>query len=212
MLVQTKGGYDCEFVEPPPAGLETKCSVCLLIYREPHMVRCCSHRFCHSCINPIKVGGKSCPLCKATTFELMHDKQLERSLKDLKVCCVHAESGCKWTGELRLLDNHLNVNPESKTLLDGCGFIKVHCIHAKNGCEWTGELQLLDKHLNVNPESETPLRGCGFIEIKCIHCGDPCQRNLFTNHQIEECQKWPTHRGMYMYVLFRLLLKMGLEA
>ena len=138
MVAQTKdleGGYTCDFVEPPPAGLQTECSVCLQILREPHIVDCCCYRFCQSCIDRIKVAGKSCPLCSATTFELMHDKQLERSLKDLKVGCIHAESGCKWTGELRQLDEHLNVNPEPETLSEGCGFIKIECIHCGHQCQ-----------------------------------------------------------------------------
>ena len=152
-----EGGYSCDFVEPPPKRLKMECPVCLQIHREPHMVSCCSNHFCKSCINRVKVDGKSCPLCKAATFEVMHDKDLERSQKNLKVCCIHAESGCRWTGELRLLDEHLNVTPKPETLLEGCDFLK----------------------------------------IKCIHCGYHCQRNLLISHQIEECQKWPTHRGMY---------------
>ena len=132
---ETTKGYTCDFAEPPPAGLQTECRVCLQILREPHLVSCCGNRFCQSCINPIKVCGKSCPLCNATTFTLVQDKQLERSLKDLEVHCIHAESGCKWTGELRRLDNHLNVNPESETQSEGCGFITIKCIHCGSPCQ-----------------------------------------------------------------------------
>ena len=112
-----RGGYDCEFVEAPPAGLQTECAICLRILREPQMISCCSHRFCRSCIEPIKVDGKSCPLCKAINFDLMRDKALERSLKDLKVHCTNATSGCKWTGELRLLSEHLHINSISKAVV-----------------------------------------------------------------------------------------------
>ena len=137
VLVQTKlkGGYACNFVEPPPVALQTECRVCLQILHEPHFVSCCGNRFCQSCINPIKVGGKSCPLCNAATFELMHDKQLERTLKDLKVHCIHADSGCKWSGELGLLSKHLNVYPESEALLEGCGFVIIKCILCGYRCQ-----------------------------------------------------------------------------
>ena len=124
-----RGGYDCKFVEEPPAGLQTECTICLQILREPHMISCCSHRFCRSCIESIKVDGKSCPLCKATDFDLMRDRGLERSLKHLNVHCTHAASGCEWTGELRLLSEHLHMNPKSEKLMEGCGFIEVKCIH-----------------------------------------------------------------------------------
>ena len=136
------GGYSCDFVERPPAVLQTECCVCLQILREPHMVSCCSHRFCKSCIDPIKAAGKCCPLCKTTAFKLMHDKELERSLKDFNVHCIHAENGCKWTGELRLLDEHLNVNPEPEMLLKGCNFIEIKCID----CGYQCQRYLLPRH------------------------------------------------------------------
>ena len=124
-----KGGYACEFVEPPPAGLETHCTICLQIFREPNIISCCGNRFCRSCINHIRENKKNCPLCNTPNFDLMHDKHLERSVNDLKVCCIHATSGCTWTGKLRQLNEHLNVNPSSEKLLEGCGNTEVKCIH-----------------------------------------------------------------------------------
>ena len=144
--VQTKdlaGGYECTLVEVPTVVLESECSVCLQILREPHMVTCCGNRMCNSCINHIKVSGEPCPLCRATDFETVHDKKLEEKLKHLQVRCTHAKSGCKWTGELRLLDKHFNVNPKREALLEGCGFTKVKCIHCGSPCQRS----LLTSHL-----------------------------------------------------------------
>ena len=65
----------------------------------------------------------------------MPDKQLDRSLKDLKVHCTHAEKGCGWTGELRKLDKHFNENPNPDALLEGCAFIKIKCTHCGFLCQ-----------------------------------------------------------------------------
>ena len=43
-----KGGYDYEFVNPPPMSLE--CSVCLLTLCDPHVISCCGYEFCQVCI------------------------------------------------------------------------------------------------------------------------------------------------------------------
>ena len=104
-----RGGYDCEFVKPPPTEFHTQCRICLQILRNPQLISCCGNHFCLSCIEPIKVQGKNCPLCNCSEYTVVHDKGLERTIKEFKVHCVHydAESGCQWTGELQQLDEHL---------------------------------------------------------------------------------------------------------
>ena len=117
-----RGGYECEFVEEPPAELQTKCAICLQILREPHKISCCSQCFCKSCIS--KLDGKCCPLCRNTDFVLTQDEAVKKSLNDLNVCCINAKSGCNWIGKLQLLNEHL-----SEKLLEGCDFTKIKCIH-----------------------------------------------------------------------------------
>ena len=34
-------GYDCSFVGPLPEDLQSECSICLHVLREPILVRCC---------------------------------------------------------------------------------------------------------------------------------------------------------------------------
>ena len=48
-----QGRYECIFVERPRKHLQTECSVCLCILREPCLVDCCGNRFCQICIEPI---------------------------------------------------------------------------------------------------------------------------------------------------------------
>ena len=37
---EDRGGYDCEFVEQPPAAFQTECPICLHILREPCLISC----------------------------------------------------------------------------------------------------------------------------------------------------------------------------
>ena len=122
---QVLTGHDCSFVDPLPADLQSECSICLHILREPYLVDCCGYRFCRACIEQIqKHGKKRCPLCKET-FNSMPDKQLARILNAKVVYCTHKDAGCDWKGKLAELDMHLCLlNPDEK---DGCKFVKVEC-------------------------------------------------------------------------------------
>ena len=97
------GGYDCDFVEPPPESLQ--CPVCLLPFQDPHLLSCCGHKGCACCIGRIKVSGHPCPICQQP-FTTLLDKQLQRKVLDLRVFCSKKGEGCRWEGELRDLETH----------------------------------------------------------------------------------------------------------
>ena len=97
------GGYDCEFVDPPPDSLQ--CPVCLLPFRDPTLLSCCGHKGCAWCIGRIKATGHPCPICQQP-FETMLEKQLQRKILDLRVFCSKKGEGCRWEGELRDLETH----------------------------------------------------------------------------------------------------------
>lgn len=121
-----KGGYDCGFVETPHHQLQTKCPVCLCILRDPHVVDCCGHSFCYTCIKPIQDNKNLCPLCNGL-FTVYPDKRLFRTLKTMKVCCAHVKSGCDWQGELGEIEGHLNTAGPTDGKLTGCTYVKVCC-------------------------------------------------------------------------------------
>ena len=134
--METVTGYDCEFVEDVPKEIQSDCSICLLILREPFLVQCCGNRFCRVCLERITkvvaVREAPCPLCKQTMTAAMPDKQLERTLKEKVVYCSNKASGCKWTGELgQLEDGHLKVNPPHDQLMDGCPYVQLLCPQCK---------------------------------------------------------------------------------
>ena len=97
------GGYDHDFVDPPPDSLT--CSVCLMPFRDPHMVDCCGAKYCESCIGRVKAASQPCPLCKQP-FNSMVDRSKLRKVLSLKVRCSRKRDGCEWEGELRHLDEH----------------------------------------------------------------------------------------------------------
>ena len=106
---ETFGGYDCEFVEPPPSAFQMECPICHLILREPYQVSCCGTSFCHTCIQRLQADNSPCPNCREENFEVFPNKSLNSSLKQLQVYCTHRKHGCQWRGELGDLDHHLNV-------------------------------------------------------------------------------------------------------
>ena len=56
-------GFDCIFVEEPPKHLQTDCSICMCVLKNPYLVDCCGISFCQSCIKPIQDDSKPCPVC-----------------------------------------------------------------------------------------------------------------------------------------------------
>ena len=127
---ENRGGYDCEFVTPPPDAIQTECPVCLMIPKEPCVISCpCGMEFCRECIERIKKYNKPCPLCNLTDFTFMRHHGSERYLKAQEVWCSHKQDGCKWQGKLGKLENHLDEGN-----LSGCQFVALECT---NSCgEW----------------------------------------------------------------------------
>ena len=127
---EDRGGYDCELVDPPsPKVMQTECSVCLQILKEPCLISCCGHKFCRDCIEQVEKTGKPCPLCNEPGFTFLKDRGLERSLKDLEARCSYKKEGCEWIGKLGDLDEHLNRDPFHENQLNGCQFVEVECTY-----------------------------------------------------------------------------------
>ena len=120
-----KGGYDYEFVTPPPKSLE--CPVCLLTLRDPHVISCCGNEFCQVCIQRVQEDGKPCPLCNEPSFTTMLHKKLTREVNTLVIHCPQKEVGCGWEGELGQLQLHLNPEAGPSSITKGCDYMIVAC-------------------------------------------------------------------------------------
>ena len=124
--VHKEGGFDCEF-EIKPKELQSECSICLLILREPHQTTCCGYSFCRGCIEQIKATtGPVCPLCKSK-FSIFPNKWLKRELCQQRVYCTHKKEGCDWVGPLGQLDKHLSCDAETSNITNVCGFVPIKC-------------------------------------------------------------------------------------
>ena len=97
-------GYECEFVDNVPESLT--CPVCLLPFRDPHLLGCCGAKYCAECIGRVKESGQPCPICREHQFNSLLDKKDQREVLGLKVHCSRKKEGCQWIGELRHLAEH----------------------------------------------------------------------------------------------------------
>ena len=120
-------GFECQFIEEPAQYLQTHCPICLLVLREPFQVTCCGKSFCRECITRVRASNELCPTCKDAGFDLFQNKGLQQPLYGFRVFCSNKESGCDWQGELRQLDQHLNLNRNEDKQSAGCKHAEVKC-------------------------------------------------------------------------------------
>ena len=153
-------GYDCEFVAPPPSLLEAECSICLQILREPHLISCCGHNFCRTCIDPVSKKNAPCPLCSEESFTVLHNKGLQRALNELEVTCAMLPQGCQWKGPLGKYVQHLNEDPRVEFQLEGCLYVELDCIHHCSG-------HYLRKDIQHHQDERCPQR-----PFCCNYCRD----------------------------------------
>ena len=132
------GGYECEFVEAVPDSLF--CPVCLLPFRDPHLLDCCGAKYCAVCIGRVKAAGQPCPLCKEQ-FTTMLDKSYQRKVLSLMVRCSRKKDGCDWEGELRHLEHHQ---------MEECGWVLVKCCYECGVC--VPRPQLVEHELHLCPK------------------------------------------------------------
>ena len=156
------GGFDCEF-ENRPKELQTKCSICLLVLREPHQTTCCGYSFCQGCIKQIQARATTispvCPLCK-NEFHAYANKWLKRELYQQRIYCTYRTEGCDWVGPLGKLDEHLNYDAETDDLTKGCGFVPLRCYDCNES---------------------VPRKGYG------VHISDLCENRPFSCEHCGEC-------------------------
>ena len=153
MAVDEIGGYDADFVEEVPKRLE--CPVCLLAYREPYLLNCCGRKVCSSCLRSI--GVQRCPLCREE-FQSMSDPELSKEVLQLKVYCSKKSEGCKWTGELGQLQEHVGEG-------GNCEYLPVAC---PNGCGQMVPRKLIDEH-SLEECSKKPAGGADFTLLKKVY-------------------------------------------
>ena len=61
-IINGLGGYDCDFLEPPPDAL--LCLICTFVAREPMQMDCCGRVYCNECLTENKKYSSQCPQCR----------------------------------------------------------------------------------------------------------------------------------------------------
>uniref|UniRef100_A0A1X7UIT4 RING-type domain-containing protein n=1 Tax=Amphimedon queenslandica TaxID=400682 RepID=A0A1X7UIT4_AMPQE len=165
---------ELSFVEELPNDL--KCPVCLNILTDPHLVSCCGHNFCGSCIERVKASNGSCPMCKEEEYQSFVDKKCLRIINGLEVYCSNKEKGCQWKGELKNMSTHLNKEKREGE----CQYEEAKCRYEK--CQERKQRRYLKDH----EDKECPQR-----LFQCQYCGEEGTFLSITKDHYEECRQYP---------------------
>ena len=195
---------ELNFVETPPKQLVLECPICYGLLFNPHIVSCCGYHFCEHCLERVKEDENPCPMCKEQ-FTSLRNKALERDINQLEVLCPNsgnksadqtdlAESSCAWSGELGLLEGHLNIGQRN----GNCEFVIVGCMY---GCGNTDKRSDLGNHEIVCPKRPFSCDYCREYESTCedvtdrhwkecllypIECPNFCQLRYFARGQLQK--------------------------
>ena len=163
------------FLEEPPKETEIECPICLqVMLNDPHLVECCGHHFCGTCIKRVKDSNGACPYCKRIVYQAVSDKGCLRIINVLKVKCTNKH--CEWKGELKYLPVHLNKGKREGQ----CQYEEVTCVHS--GCEIKNERQYLVEH----EKDECPQR-----PYECRYCHHKGTYQFIVNKHYPECTQYP---------------------
>ena len=164
-----------KFVDTPSD--EFNCPICLGVLEEPYLTACCGNHFCEACVEKVKEGANKCSLCQETPLNGIINKSLRRKLNELKVYCMHKETGCKWVGDLGKLEQHLAIGET-----DGeCQFVVVKCT-ISDLCEAKILRNVLKSHIN---------NACQYRQFKCEHCGYQSTYLVITTEHYDQCPDYP---------------------
>ena len=165
--MQVGGGYEYEFVDPPPDTLI--CGICCFPSKIPQLSACCGHTFCKLCIEGAKKVDDDfrCPVCRAD-FSCFTNKQADRIIQDLKVFCEYKKKGCNWRGEVRKISDHL---------VRDCRFREMDC---PKGCGISVQRQNMFWHI----ENE-----CVRRIVSCMHCHTAGEQRYILGQHRDCCPK-----------------------
>uniref|UniRef100_A0A1X7TPD3 TRAF-type domain-containing protein n=1 Tax=Amphimedon queenslandica TaxID=400682 RepID=A0A1X7TPD3_AMPQE len=142
----------------------------------PHLVSCCGHNFCRSCIERVKASNGFCPMCKEKEYQAIPDKKCSRIINGLEVYCSNKEKGCEWKGELKNMSTHLNKEKREGE----CQYEKVKCRYEK--CQERKQRRYFKDH---------EYRECPHRLVLCPYCRSKGTFLSITKDHYEECRQYP---------------------
>ena len=99
-----------------------ECPVCLQTIKDPPVFLCTNgHELCHKCREPLKIGGKPCPVCQGELLDV-RSRFAEKMLEELP------KNECKNDGfTFSRADTELVKHHEEKE----CSLRPVNCIYCQ---------------------------------------------------------------------------------
>ena len=170
MATSVLGGYDYEYVDVPMDTLV--CKICLCPSKEAQLTVCCGYTFCKSCIlcvSGTSTSAQKCPMCFSDEFTSVHNKQVDRLVRSLRVYCPNKRNGCEWQGEVNDIGGHKNC----------CSFEEVDC---PNACEALVQRQNVTKHVETE---------CVRRKVDCQYCHITEEYQFIEGEHKEQCPKLP---------------------
>lgn len=198
-------GFTCAFIDAPKE-LRTECPICLYILREPHQATCCGSIFCKLCIERVRDSHKPCPTCREANFNIFPDRGLRNSLYGFKVACIHKDRGCTWLGELRYMEDHLNVDAKPEKRFFGCEYVEETC----TACASSFPRAALEEHeMKKCPKRQYTCEYCSYYSatfeevaekhwVRCPNRSVPC-----TN----ECGVYPLKKDLEHHLKYECDLR-----
>ena len=158
--------------EPPKSRF---CPICFNLLTEPYLSDC-GHHLCRQCRTQLLATSKNeCPECREpNALPLARlNKFLQREINDLKVRCQHHREGCKWTGEVRDLQSHLD--PDKRK----CDYILLPCSF---GCGERIRSSAMRDHKKIY---------CTKRQMSCQYCSYYSSYDIVTAKHLPICLQVP---------------------
>ena len=151
------------------------CPVCFELLIDPFL-NDCGHHLCRQCRTQLLADGKKeCPECREPNVlpSARLNKFLQREINDLKVRCQHHREGCRWTGEVRDLQSHLD--PVKRK----CNYILLPCSF---GCR---------KRIRSGAMREHKKSSCTKRQMSCQYCSYFSSYDIVTAKHLPICLQVP---------------------
>ena len=188
------GGYDYQFVDGPLFDDYT-CLVCTLVAKEAQQTTCCGRVFCKQCLERMATKSYKCLKCEDQEGKYFPDKRAIHSIDQLKVYCTNKEGGCRWEGELRHAEIHLESCPyrlakcpnqctEVVKGTDLAHHLETLCPNREVECSLCKQI---GKHAHISTDH---LEKCPNVEIDCPNkdCQETPKRKDMEAHR-QQCPK-----------------------
>ena len=161
------------FVTEPPKS--RFCPICFELLTEPYQSDC-GHHVCHQCHTQLLASSKKeCPVCREPNVLVSAhlDRFFQRETNDLKVRCQLHREGCRWTGEVR--DHQSHLDPDKRR----CDYILLPCSF---GCGERIRSGAMREHMKSS---------CTKRQMSCQYCSYCSSYDIVTAKHLPICLQAP---------------------